>query len=126
MGGWISIVTDKVFVGFGPNVECSHCHNKGWQEVWQGYTQQFMYSLIPTPKIYGKFFVRCRTCHWGFEVRKKDKPRIVEILDAGKEVTKWSFQKMTEKERSRLLKHLNRNGFTQISQILAFKDPVVP
>jgi hypothetical protein len=125
MGGWVSIRRDKVFVGFGPNLECPHCHNNGWQEVWQRYMQQWAYSVIPTPKIYSAFIVQCPICHWGFEIRKKDKPRVAEILAAGKEATKRGFQTMTDKEKSRLLKHLNRNGFIEISQLLAFNGPVV-
>jgi|SRR5208337_387447 len=125
MVGWISIVRDKVFVGFGPPLECSHCHNERCQEVWQSYTQQFGYSLIPMPRIYSSFFVRCPICHWGFEVWKRDRKHIAELLEGGKEATKSAFAKMPQKDKSRLLKHLNRNGFTQISRILAFSEPIV-
>src|SRR5208282_2048373 len=116
MGGWIEIRKDIIFLGYGPYGECTHCHNKGWLEVYQPYSQQWAYSVIPTPKNYKNFFVRCRVCHRGFEIPKKDKKRILEVLEAGKSATKQSFQKMSEKDRTRLLKHLNRNGFTQISQ----------
>jgi hypothetical protein len=118
MVGWVSIISDKVFIGFGPSRECEHCHNKGWLEVWQTYRQQFAYSLIPTPKIYGGFFVRCRICHWGFEVRKKDRVSVAELLEAGKDATKQSFDEMTGKDQTRLLIHLNRNRFTRILQNL--------
>ena len=125
MVGWISIITDKVFVGFGPSFECSHCHNRRWQEVWQTYTQQFMYSIIPTPKSYGEFLIFCPICHWGLKIRKKERSRVAEILEAGKDPTKQSFQKMPEKEKQLLLKHLNRNGFAHISRLLAFDDPAL-
>jgi hypothetical protein len=126
MVGWISHIHDNEFIGYGPNIECSHCHNKVWLEVWQPYFHQKLYSVIPAhPKMYRDFNVRCRVCLWGFKIKKRDKEKMGEILEQGRTATKYSFDKMEAKARERLLRNLNRNGFTQLAQFLSFSDQIV-
>ena len=121
IGGWITHVHNRVFIGFGPHIECSHCHNPGWLEIWQPYFQQWAYSVIPAhPKMYGDFTVVCKICHWGIKIKKKEKARVAELLEQGKISSKYGFDQMNPKEKEQLLKNLNRNGFTQIAAYLSF------
>jgi hypothetical protein len=126
IGRWITHVHNRVFIGFGPYIECSHCHNKGWLHIWQPYFQQWAYSIIPAhPKMYGEFTVVCNICHWGFKIKKKEKAKVAELLDQGKTSTKYGFDRMDAKAKEQLLKHLNRNGFTQIAAYVSFGDQVI-
>lgn len=125
IGGWITHVHNKVFIGFGPNVECSNCHNKGWLEIWQPYFQQWAYSVIPGhPKMWKDFIVICKICHWGVTIKKRDKARVAELLEQGKSSTKYGFDRMDKKAKEHLLKHLNRNGFTDVAAFLSFGNQV--
>jgi len=124
MVGWLSIFTGKEFIGYGSFEECSHCHNKVWLEVWQPYSQTRPYTIIPLPKQYGSFVVRCRICHWGVNIRKKERDRVRDILEEGKSATKESFARMDGKEKQHLLKNLNRCGFTELARYLAFGEQV--
>jgi hypothetical protein len=125
IGGWISQVRNRVFIGFGPHIECSHCHNTGWLEIWQPYFQQWAYSIIPAhPKMWDDFTVYCKICQWSTKIKKRDKTRVAELLEQGKSSTKYSFDRMEPKAKESLLANLNRNGFTQISSYLSFGDTV--
>jgi len=125
IGGWITQVRNRVFIGFGPHVECSNCHNSGWLEIWQPYFQQWAYSFIPAhPKMWGDFTVYCKICHWGIKIKKKEKAKVAELLEQGKSSTKYGFDRMDAKAKEALLKQLNRNGFTQLSAFLSFGDQI--
>jgi hypothetical protein len=124
IGGWITHVHDRVFIGFGPHAECTHCHNAGWLEIWQPYFQQWAYSVIPTPKQWGDFTVFCKTCHWGIKIKKRDKSKVAGLLAQGKSSTKYGFDRMDTKGKENLLRHLNRSGFTDISAFLSFGEQV--
>jgi hypothetical protein len=126
MVGWVTHVHDKVFIGFGPYVECDHCHNKGWLEIWQPFFQQWAYSVIPTPKMYYDFTMFCKICHWGIKIKKKRRPDVAEVLEQGKTATKYAFDRMDARGKERLLKNLNRNGFNSIAAFLSFGDQVSP
>ena len=120
MVGWVTQVRDTEFLGYGPYVECTHCHNKGWLDVLQPYFQQWAYSVIPTPKSYGDFVVRCRVCQWGSTIKKKDLEKVQNVLEQGKSATKETFDKMSDKNRQRILKNLNRNRLHDLARYLSF------
>jgi 2-polyprenyl-6-methoxyphenol hydroxylase-like FAD-dependent oxidoreductase len=122
MVGWLTISHDKAFVGYGPYVECSHCHKKGWLEIWQYYTQVRPYSVIPLPKQHGSFIAWCWTCHWGEKIKKSDKDRVWQLLEQGKPAIKEVFEKMPEREKQQYLHTLNRLGFSEISRSLSFRE----
>jgi hypothetical protein len=125
MTGWMTIIQDKVFVGYGPYAECSHCHNKGWLEIWQEYGQIRPYSVIPLPKQYHSFIAWCRICHWGEKIKKKDKERVWHLLEQGKPAIKEVFGKMPERGKQQYLRTLNRIGSTEIVRFLVFAHPRV-
>jgi hypothetical protein len=120
---WVTQIWDKVFVGYGPYVECDHCHNNGWLEVWQQYFDQKLMTIIPVqPKIYFDFVVWCKICHWGSTIKKKDREKVFSMLEAGKTATKKFFDGLDSKGREHILKNFNRNDFKRVAQFLSFGE----
>ena len=121
MVAWYTKIHSAEFIGFAPNMKCDKCHNMNYFETFQQYTQMKPYSIIPTPKIYLWFFVRCPICREGTMFKKKaGRDTILELLEIGKQKTKDYMNKITEKERNSLLKGLNRNKFSDLAIFLSF------
>lgn len=124
MGAWVTIISGREFIGYGHYIECEHCHNKGWLQIWQNYSQQRAYSIIPLPKIFGTFQIYCAICHWGVILKKKEKQRIAAHLEVGKSATKFVFDQYEPRQKERMLRNLNRNGFSELARLLTFEGHV--
>ena len=115
---WTVLIQDREFLGYGPDFFCKHCKNKNLLQVYQKYGHQKIFSIIPTPKIYGQFFVICGVCHRGYSLSRKQKAEVSKLLDQGKEATRAAFSRMENSDKDKLLLGLSRNGIFEISNYI--------
>lgn len=125
MGGGYRIVRDSQIVGLGPLTCCSHCNNTKWFEVRQRWTMViFVVAFIPapTPRIWKNFIVRCGVCHYGFNVRKDDKEKLLQLLMEGMPELKRRYEHLDKKNQNEILKGLNRNKLNHLAAELCFGE----
>ena len=102
-------------LGFTKEMKCNHCNGESPQQVRQDYVKQTVF-LIPIPSHDNRIFLFCPICE-NKENLSALKPMfssqqkmnyILELLDSGKEYTKYWLEKLDFKEKEEVLKSLNK------------------
>lgn len=103
-----------ILLGFTKPIKCSHCNNEKPLQIRQAYVEQRIF-LIPTPTAYRDIYLVCSVCEhkdtlvgWipAFASKKKI-DNVIDLLNGGKEYTKYWISQLSFKDKEAALKRLN-------------------
>jgi len=100
-------------VGFTGELKCEHCNKVGQMQIRQDYVKQSV-LFIPMGTSHNAVFMFCPTCEtknyvikWGLFSGQNAQNKLIELLDGGRELTKYWFNKLGHDDREQALKRLN-------------------
>lgn len=114
------------FIGYSGEMHCANCGKSAPMHIFQDYIKQSV-VFIPLGKMHSSIYYSCPTCERKEYIVKNTfmggggemYRRLNDMLDAGKESTKWWFQGLPSKEKEGVLKRLNSvKAYTVISHIM--------
>lgn len=104
----------SLLLGFTKEMQCPHCKNVESMQIRQNYVKQSLF-FIPVPTSHHKIFLYCSTCEhqdtlvgWKPMFAGQEKINyILELLDGGKDITKYRINTLSFKDKETVLKRLN-------------------
>jgi hypothetical protein len=104
----------SLLLGFTKKMRCPHCNNEKAIQIRQDYVKQSVF-FIPVPTSHNKIFLFCSVCEhkdtlvgWKPMFAGQDKMNyILDLLDGGKEITKYWISTLSFKDKEAALKRLN-------------------